>query len=152
MRALSLVLIATFIFVSFCPTAIADQRNYGCGLGSMMIDNDGSLMSQTFAMTLNGCFGSQLFGVSSGTSNCDKPDSFFASEKINTFVADNMDNLANDIAKGQGEYLDTLAVLMEVPDQKRPELYATLQTNFKTIYPSPETTHSDVIKNIVAVM
>ena len=152
MRAFTLALAAALIFSFFCVPALADQRNYGCGLGSMMIDNDESLVSQTAAMGLNACFGSQLFGVSSGTSNCDKPDSLFASEKVNKFVADNMDNLAGDIARGKGEYLETFAELIEVPQDERPELYAHLQSNFSSIYPSPDTTHNEVIENIAAVM
>ena len=134
------------------PSAFAGQDNYGCGLGSMVIDNNESLVSQTFAATLNGCFANQLFGMSSGTSNCDKPDSIVYNEKINIFVADNMDNLASDIAKGQGEYLDTLATLMEVPVDQRPVLYSRLQNNFSAIYPSSKVNHTDVLKNIEAVM
>jgi hypothetical protein len=32
-----------------------------------------------------------------------------------------MDNLAMDIARGQGEYLNTLAVLLEVPEKRMKE-------------------------------
>lgn len=152
MKRLSLVFAAIFVVMLFSPTVFADQENYGCGLGSMMIDNNDSLVSQTIAASLNGCFGSQLFGISSGTSNCDQPDSFSTSKKINTFVADNMDNLASDIAKGQGEYLETLVTLMQVPCKNRVELYSKLQTNFLNIYTSETITHTDVIKNIEAVM
>ncbi|ACL02020.1 conserved hypothetical protein [Desulfatibacillum aliphaticivorans] len=143
---------ALCIFLAISPVAFADQNNYGCGLGSMVIDNNESLVSQTFAATLNGCFANQLFGMSSGTSNCDKPDSIVYNEKINIFVADNMDNLASDIAKGQGEYLDTLATLMEVPADQRPVLYSKLQNNFSAIYPSDQVTHTDVLRNIEAVL
>ncbi|MBI9075283.1 MAG: DUF3015 domain-containing protein [Desulfatibacillum sp.] len=140
------------IFLAVTPMAVAGQDNYGCGLGSMVIENNESLVSQTFAATLNGCFANQLFGMSSGTSNCDRPDSIVYNEKINTFVADNMDNLAADIAKGQGEYLDTLATLMEVPSEQRPVLYSALQNNFSAIYPSSQVNHTDVLRNIEAVM
>ncbi|SHJ44111.1 Protein of unknown function [Desulfatibacillum alkenivorans DSM 16219] len=143
---------ALCIFLAISPAAFADQSNYGCGLGSMVIDNNESLVSQTFAATLNGCFANQLFGMSSGTSNCDKPDSIVYNEKINIFVADNMDSLASDIAKGQGEYLDTLATLMEVPADQRPVLYSKLQNNFSVIYPSDQVTHTDVLRNIEAVL
>ncbi len=140
------------VLLLISPMANANQENYGCGLGSMMIDNNESLISQTFAATLNGCFANQLFGMSSGTSNCDKPDSLVYNEKVNTFVADNMDNLATDIAKGQGEYLDTLATLMEVPSDQRPVLYSKLQNNFSAIYPTSEVSHTDVLRNIETIM
>lgn len=49
-----------------------------------------------------------------------------SNERINTYVADNMDNLANAAARGQGEYLNTLAVLMDVPEVSRTDFYARL--------------------------
>src|SRR5690606_16700117 len=103
----------------------------------VMQGNDG-LLFQVLAVTTNGTFGNQTFGITSGTLNCDKPSRFASREQINNYVADNMDNLANDIAKGQGEYLNTLAVLMEVPEGSRANFYATLQSNFSRIYTSAE--------------
>ncbi len=152
MRTAFLLIVMVCALMTVCPFALATQNNYGCGLGSMMIDNNDSLVSQTVAASMNGCFGSQIFGMSSGTSNCDKPDSLVHNAKVNTFVADNMDNLAGDIARGQGEYLDTLATLMEIPEDGRTPVYAALQNNFSTIYPSDDVTHVDVIRNIEAVM
>ena len=84
----------------------------------MVFEGQNGLISQTFAATTNGIFGNQTFGITSGTSNCEQYKTFAYNEKLNTFVADNMDNLARDIARGQGEYLNTLAVLMEVPDTR----------------------------------
>jgi hypothetical protein len=63
-----------------------------------------------------------------------------------------MDNLANDIARGQGEYLNTLAVLMEVPEGSRTGFYSKLQDNFSQIYPSTEVTSIDVLNNIESLM
>lgn len=63
-----------------------------------------------------------------------------------------MDNLAKDIAKGNGEYLNTLAVLMEVKEGERTDLYRKLQSNFAKIYSSDQITHIDVINNIETVI
>lgn len=63
-----------------------------------------------------------------------------------------MDNLAKDIAKGSGEYIMTLAVLMDVKDTEKPSFYTKLQSNFSRIYPSDKVTHIDVINNIDSVM
>ena len=132
--------------------ALAGQNNTGCGLGTMLFkDNDG-LVSQVCAATTNESFGNQTFGITSGTLGCAKPATFTSNEKLNTFVAENMDNLARDIARGDGEYLTTLAVLLDVPVQDRPALYTRLQTNFSTIYPSAEVTHLDVLKNLETLL
>ena len=61
-----------------------------------------------------------------------------------------MDDLARDMAMGQGETLDTLAELMSIPSEKKGEFYAALQTNFKTIYGSEGVQASDVVEAVSA--
>jgi hypothetical protein len=128
-----------------------DPKNTGCGLGSMVFEGQNGLMSQTAAATTNGTFGNQTFGITSGTLNCEKFKEFAYNEKVNTFVADNMDNLAKDIARGQGEYVDTLAVLMEVPDAKNASFRSHLQAHFSDIYTSDKVTNAEVVRNIMVV-
>ena len=128
-----------------------DQKNTGCGLGSIVFEGQNGLVSQTFAATSNGTSGNQTFGITSGTSNCEQYTSFTYNKKLNTFVADNMDNLARDIARGQGEYLNTLAVLMEVPDTQKGVFRSHMQAHFSDIYTSDKVTHSEVVRNIMVV-
>jgi hypothetical protein len=128
-----------------------DPKNTGCGLGSIAWEGQNGLVSQTFAATTNGTFGNQTFGITSGTSNCEQYKTFTYNEKVDTFVADNMDNLARDIARGQGEYLNTLALLMDVPATQKAVFSSHLQAHFSDIYTSDKVTHSEVVKNILAV-
>jgi hypothetical protein len=128
-----------------------DPKNTGCGLGSIAWEGQNGLMSQTLAATTNGTFGTQTFGITSGTSNCEQYKSFAYNEKVDTFVADNMDNLARDIACGQGEYVNTLAVLMDVPDAKKALFCSHLQAHFSDIYTSDKVTHCEVVQNILVV-
>ena len=85
------------------------NENTGCGLGSLVIKNQNTVVLQVLAATTNGTSGSQTFGITSGTSNCDKPSNFVSNDKLNQFVAQNMDELAMDISAGQGETLNTVA-------------------------------------------
>ena len=96
------VLTAVMLFAGTSMAATLNQKNTGCGLGSMLFAEQNGLASQTFAVTTNGTFGNGTFGITSGTSNCDKPASFSSNQKLQEFVADNMDNLARDIARGNG--------------------------------------------------
>jgi len=132
--------------------AYAGQRdNCGCGWGTMLFEGKEGLVQQVLAATTNGFLGSQTFGISSGTAQCEQATSFASNEPLNRFVADNMDNLAMDIAMGQGEYLDTLAALMEVPMEEREEFSVSLQANFPEIYPADAITSVEVIENIARV-
>jgi hypothetical protein len=117
----------------------------------MVFEGQDGLASQTFAATTNGTFGNQTFGMTSGTSNCEKPASFSSNKKLNEFVSANMDNLARDIARGSGEYLNTLAILAEVPESKHDVFYRQLQSNFSSIYTSDKVTHIDVLNRIEAL-
>jgi hypothetical protein len=152
MKKLAVLVGAVFTVMVFVGVGFADQNNTGCGLGSIVFQGHDGLVSQTCAATFNGISGNQTFGITTGTSNCDQFETLWANEKLNTFVAENMDNLANDIAKGNGEYVNTLAVLMEVPEVERASFYSRLQVNFSHIYTSDQVSHVDVLKNIETVM
>lgn len=150
-RITGVVLVGLCVF-GLTGTALADQNNTGCGLGSIVFKGQNGLLSQTCAATFNGIYGNQTFGITTGTSNCTKAANFTSNEKLNKFVSDNMDNLAMDISKGDGEYLSTLAVLLDTPVEQRAELYHTLQTNFSLIYTSDTVTHLDVLNNIEKIL
>jgi len=144
------ILVMAVVVLSGSGWAV-DQKNTGCGLGSMVFEGQNGLVSQTFAATTNGTFGNQTFGITSGTSNCEQYQTFAYNEKLNTFVADNMDNLARDIARGNGEYVNTLAVLMDVPEGQRISFRSRLQNHFSEIYTSDKVSHSEVVQNIIHV-
>jgi hypothetical protein len=126
------------------------NRNTGCGLGSMIIDNQNTVAKQVLAATTNGTFGNQTFGITTGSLNCTKPVALVSNEKIEKFVADNMDALAMDIAAGNGENLDTLASMMKVEDKKA--FSSRLKANFSKIYSSSDVTSAEVIDSIAAII
>jgi len=128
-----------------------DPKNTGCGLGSLAFEGQNGLMSQVLAATTNGIFGNQTFAITFGTWNCEKYKTFAYNEKVDSFVAHNMDNLARDIARGQGEYVNTLAILMEIPNAKQAAFRSQLQAHFSDIYTSDQITYPEVVQNIVTV-
>jgi hypothetical protein len=150
-RFVGLILVGLCVF-GLTGTALAGQNNTGCGLGSIIFKGQEGLLSQTCAATFNGIYGNQTFGITTGTSNCTKTTSLTSNEKLNKFVGDNMDNLAMDISKGGGEYLSTLATLLDTPVEQRTALYKTLQANFSQIYTSETVTHLDVLGNIEKIL
>ncbi|MFN0149219.1 MAG: DUF3015 family protein [bacterium] len=147
--ALAIAALCTFAAVGAVQ---AGQSNTGCGIGTLIFEGKDGLISQVFAATTNGSFGNQTFGITSGTINCEKATAFAANEQLNKFVGENMSNLAMDMSKGSGEYLSTLAVLLDVPVTERAHLYSVLQTNFSKIYTSETITHVDVLNNIETVL
>ncbi len=126
------------------------NENTGCGLGSLVIKNQNTVVLQVLAATTNGTSGNQTFGITSGTSNCDKPSNFVSNDKLNKFVAENMDELALDISAGHGETLQTVAKLMNVENTEA--FSAKLQANFSNIYSSENVTSATVIDSIAKYM
>ncbi len=154
MKRLVIVTLTVAISLMLAGSVFAAGEGYGtagCGLGSLVIGNEPGLI-QVFAATTNGTLGNQTFGMTSGTSNCDKQAKFASNKRLTEFVQANMDNLAKDVAMGKGESIETLAELMGVSSEKRPVIYAKLQSNFSNIFTSEKAEVSDVVDNIVTVI
>ncbi len=130
-------------------TSIYANDNTGCGLGSIIIKDQSTTALQVLAVTSNGT-GSQTFGITSGTSNCNKPTNFVSNDKLNKFVEENMDELALDISAGKGETLETVAKLMNVENNEA--FSAKLQSNFTSIYSNENVTSAAVIDSIAKYM
>lgn len=128
------------------------QSNTGCGLGTLIFESHDGLISQVSASFTNGILSNQAFGITTGTSRCRQFSRIASNEQINRFISENMDSLATDISKGKGEYLNTLAVLMEVKEIERARLYKKLQTNYSNIYTSESVTSAEVASNIEKVI
>ena len=131
-------------------TAVYANENTGCGLGSLIIKDQSTSVLQALAATTNGTSGNQTFGITSGTSNCNKPSDFVSNDKLNKFVEENMDELALDISAGHGETLSTVAKLMNV--ENNAEFSAKLQSNFTNIYSNENVTSATVIDSIAKYM
>jgi Protein of unknown function (DUF3015) len=101
----------------------------GCGLGKMIFDNQPkSILMQHFGSTSN--VPSQPFAISSGTSGCTNNGMIVQREVLTVFVSQNVDHVSQDMARGRGEYLSSLATLMGVPPERQAEFFALAQETF----------------------
>ncbi|MCP4161235.1 MAG: DUF3015 domain-containing protein [Deltaproteobacteria bacterium] len=64
------------------------------------------------------------------------------------FISDNYDNLAIDIAKGSGEYLEALAEIVKISHYNRKTMFSELKRNYHNIYISPDKDPKYVTKRI----
>jgi len=77
----------------------------GCGLGKLAwSDYKGQkeIAPQVMMATTNGTFGSNTFGISSGTSGCTNDGKVMGDSKTIMFAELNFDNLSQEMAQGQG--------------------------------------------------
>jgi hypothetical protein len=121
----------------------------GCGLGKLAWQNyphQKTIGVQTMEATTNGLMGNQTFGITSGTSGCTNDGKFWAEHKVNAFAALNFENLAQDMAQGQGEHIASLATLMGIPADQQPAFFAMTQEKYASFVSAGETSPSAMVK------
>jgi len=139
----------TMAVAGLAATAAAANKygTAGCGLGSMAF-GDQKGMIQILAATTNGLFGTQTFGITTGTSNCADSGGGVASAKA--FIETNREALAKDIARGQGETVKNLATLAGCSDAGA--VGGSLQKSFSSIFPNASTPSEKVSESIVQTL
>ncbi len=123
--------------------------NIGPGLGRVLLKGKQGKMWEFLGTTLNGICGNGTFALTTGTLGYEE-GAAIALADTNRFIADNMDNLAQDIAMGEGEYLDVLSDMLAVSDKAA--FKSTVQANFNNIYSSSEVTAEEVSAKIYALV
>lgn len=127
--------------------AFADS-DAGCGIGSQVWAGQSGKAPKILAATTNGLFLNQLFGITFGTLGCNGTGTVTA--KVVTFTNENAENLARDMAVGQGENLNILAELLQIKSQDKARFFAVSKANFKNIYASDNTL--EVLASLQQVM
>lgn len=141
-------LIATALLISASSFTFA-QEGPGCGVGTMIFKGQSGPAPHILAATTNGSFGNQTFGMTSGTLGCDTSETI---QSMAMYLDSNIDKVARDISRGEGENLTTLAVLMGVEAKDREHFNATLQKNFATLFPTAQTTSDQLAGSIVDLL
>ena len=145
-------LLVAAVFAIGSTSAMAD--NVGeCGWGSKVFDGQSGIAPQVLAVTTNGTFGNQTFGITSGTSGCTQDGTVSSTWQTAMFIDGNKNALARDTAAGQGETLDALAQLIGVDAQDKDAFARLTQENFARIFPSSEVTAAEIqvsLREVVA--
>jgi len=135
------------VVISALPAlAFAQQNNIGtCGWGAKLFDGQSGMAPQVLAVTTNGTFGNQTFGITTGTSGCTQDGVVKSTWKTAMFIDGNKDRLARDMSIGNGETLDSLAHLVGVREEDRATFGRVMQANVSLIFPSGSTTSDSVV-------
>lgn len=135
--------------------ALAQTRapnNVGCGLGSMVWEGSEGTIPQVFAATTNGTFGTQTFGITSETSGCAPNGKVSLNQRTSMFIGPNINRLAQDMSRGNGETLASLADVMQIAPEDRSAFFAATQKNFERIMPNENATAEDMTEGLFAVL
>ena len=120
--------------VAFSASSAFAIDSTGCGLGSIILKGQSGMIPQLLAVTTNGSFGNQTFGITTGSSGCDQNGRITGGTgKTLAFLENNLEQFAVDAARGHGETIDTVAALMGVDAEKAGSV---IKENFAFIFDS----------------
>lgn len=158
-----LSLVAVFLVtssVSFADNGKAKQKSEspqqpwsrpygvaGCGFGSVIVGKGGSQIS---ASSTNSSTDTQLFGITSGTSNCvDNPNDEVA-YRMDRFVTVNIASVASDISRGSGDTISSISHLMGCSNSV--VVGHTLQGKFDDIFPTYKVAPNMITDSIISAV
>jgi hypothetical protein len=122
----------------------ASQNDAGCGLGAQLF-KENRPVDQILASTTNGCFGTQTFGITTGTLGCSSGGLIKASKEREVFTATNFRALEQELASGSGQYEASLAALTGC---KAEAFSAFAKAHYEKLLPSEKTTSTELLNNL----
>ena len=150
MKKMSLLLAALLLPMT---AMAAGENNIGsCGWGSKVFQGQRGLAPQVLGATTNGTSGNQTFAISSGTSGCTQDGAVSSNWKTAMFIDGNKEKLAQDMSKGSGESLQSLAQLIGVKDADKAAFYRATKENFAQIFGSEQASADQIAAGLKQVL
>lgn len=69
-----------------------------------------------------------------------------ADHRVQAFMAFNFEYIKQDMAKGRGEFLDSLSTLMEIPADRRAAFYAHAQSRYPFVVEHKSSAHETLVQ------
>lgn len=134
------------------PAGVALAHDTGCGAGTILWEGQSGVAAEVLAVTTNGSFGNQTFGISSGTLGCSQGGVVHVAQRIPMYASANMEQIAADMAAGEGESLVALADLYDIAPSDRQAFYAATQDHFGEIFSAGDVTVGQMLASLESVM
>ena len=139
-------ILSGLILLSASSTAMAAAPGGpGCGWGNMLFAGDSGPV-QFLATTTNGTSGNKTFGMTSGTNGCSIDGTLTYGGQ--SMIGAIMNELSEDVAKGEGEALTAVAVMYGIEQADRKAFAEVAHSNFTAIFPSENVTAEQVMASL----
>ena len=145
-------IIAGIVLCSASSIALAGAAggDGGCGWGNALFKGSSGTASHVIAGITNSLFGNNTFGMTTGTNGCTTTGALSYGGKA--AVTSIMDEFSEDVARGEGDALNTVAVLYGVEQPDRKTFAKVMHENFAVIFPTENVTADEMISSIEDVM
>lgn len=146
-------LITILSLVAAFPTlAMAADNVGGCGVGSMIFKGQKGIAPQVLAITTNGSFGNQTFGITTGTLGCTQDGMVTSNMKTAMFIDSNKDQLARDMSVGNGETLASLSHLLGIEAKDQAAFNRLTKDNVARIFTNESVATEQVVASLREVL
>jgi len=147
-------IVAFSLVASLIPTLALAHGNHpmaGCGLGYLLLSNkDNDKVTQVIGATTNGTFGSQTFGISSGTSGCTEDGAVKVAKATEVYAEVNLQSIRQEMAAGQGEYVSTFARMVGASEASKMQMVHFFQENYAALFPKADTSSTEMLHTLAA--
>ena len=144
-------ILGCIVLAAASTSAFADAAGGNdCGWGQMLFEGQSGAVPHVVASTTNGSSGNNTFGMTSGTNGCSTTGKLTYGGK--SMIAAVMTEFSEDVAAGNGEAMNAVAVLMGIEQSDRQTFAEVAHSNFKVIFPSEKTTAEEALASLEQVM
>ncbi|MGL4473291.1 MAG: DUF3015 family protein [Shewanella sp.] len=144
--------IASLLIAMLPASQVMADQDIGCGFGSMLFEGKSGVAPKVLGATTNGISGNQSFGITFGTLGCQANGAITSRARLTTFIDGNMDNLARDIARGNGETLATLTEVWGINEADKASFNAMVKQNYAVIFTDLDVNSEVVMTNLNQVV
>jgi hypothetical protein len=144
-------IVAGLVLVSVSSVANAGAAGGdGCGWGNMLFEGQSGPAPHILGATTNATSGNNTFGMTSGTNGCTTSGKLSYGGK--SVVSSIMGEFSEDVARGEGDALNTVAVVYGVEQADRATFAKVMHENFNVIFPNENVTADEMMASIESVM
>ena len=145
-------IIAGLVLISASSVANAGAAggDGGCGWGQALFKGQSGTAPHVLAGITNITTGNNTFGMTTGTNGCATTGTLsYGGQNV---VSSIMNEFSEDVARGEGDALDTVAVVYGVDVQDRDTFAKVMHENFTTLFPSEDVTAEEMMASIEELM
>jgi hypothetical protein len=144
--------IAGLVLISASSVANAGAAggDGGCGWGNALFEGQSGTATHVLAGITNVTTGNNTFGMTTGTNGCSTSGTLsYGGESVVSAI---MDEFSEDVARGEGDAMDTVAVVYGVDAHDRDTFAKVMHENFSTLFPGEDVTAEELMASIEEVM
>lgn len=139
--------LVSILFLLIGYQSFATDGSSGCGPGWYIL-KDNSLVSSSLRNTTHAVVPVATSGMTSGTSNCTKHTIVKTEGQSRHFIANNFFEIKAEVAKGHGEYVNSLADIIGCDANAKRHFQNSLKSNFRKIFPAGQIQPDASLKEI----